>query len=69
MGCLLFFSAGNIQMHPGGSSLTSDPFINLSVGRFFDPLLASLYGVSSSNPGLFVLLVLPIPVVDALGER
>jgi hypothetical protein len=42
---------GHIQVHLGGFSLNSDPFVNSLVGRFLEHLLASLPGVSSSNPG------------------
>ncbi|XP_071682314.1 uncharacterized protein [Lolium perenne] len=43
-----------IQMHPGGSSFTSDPFVNSFVGWFLDALSASFSGASSSNPGLYM---------------
>jgi hypothetical protein len=46
----LFF-VGNIQMHLGDSSLTSDPFVDSTVGSFPELLLAPLSVASSSNPG------------------
>jgi hypothetical protein len=52
---VLFIFVGIIQMHPGGSSFTSDPFVNSFVGWFLDALSASFSGASSSNPGLFAI--------------
>jgi hypothetical protein len=49
VGCFV----GNIQIHPGASSLMYDPSTNSSARRFLDPLLASSSGAGSSNPGLF----------------
>jgi hypothetical protein len=51
----LFIFVDIIQMHPGGSSFTSDPFVNSFVGWFLDALSASFSGASSSNPGLFAI--------------
>lgn len=51
MYCLFF--VGNIQMHLGDSSLTSDPFVDSTVGSFPELLLAPLSVASSSNPGLY----------------